>query len=97
MKARELTEEALAKEFHLEPIMPALRACGGAINDILDTNASGYYQWTPRLLEILKPKQIVELGGAMGAWDLMVLNGKYQDFKLYSITLEDTGLSSLLS
>ena len=28
----------------------------------------------------------------MGVWDLMALNSKYQDFKLFSITLEEYGL-----
>lgn len=95
MSLEDIHKEALAKlkSYHVASIMPALRACNsGAIEDVLNTNGCAYYQYTPGLLEILQPKQIVELGGAMGVWDLMVLNAKYQDFKLYSITLEEGGL-----
>ena len=81
------------KDFKIRSFLPALRALNeGAMSDVLNTNGCAYYQWTPGLLEVIKPKQIVELGGAMGVWDLMVLNSPYQDFHLYSITLEECGL-----
>lgn len=81
------------KEFSVRSYLPALRAANeGAVNDVLNTNGCAYYQWTPCLLEVLKPKQIVELGGAMGVWSLMCLNGPYQDFNLHSITLPEGGL-----
>lgn len=95
MTLDELIEQSLLKltSFHIDPILPALRnANDGAVRDVMNTNGCAYYQWTPGFLELLKPKQIVELGGAMGVWDLLVLNGKYQDFKLHSITLEEHGL-----
>lgn len=92
---RELHEQALEKlkTFNVAPYMVALHAANeGAKNDVLNTNGCANYQWIPGFIELLKPKQIVELGGAMGVWDVMVLNGPYQDFKLYSITLEEHGL-----
>ena len=95
MTARELAEKSLPRlrRFDVRPYLPALRGCNdGALGDILNTNGCAYYQWTPGLIELVKPKQIVELGGAMGAWSLMALNGPYQDFDLWSITLPEGGL-----
>lgn len=95
MTLQELIDQSAEKlkTFNVRSFLPALRKCNqGALDDVLNTNGCAYYQWTPGLLEVLKPKQIVELGGAMGVWDLMVLNGAYQDFDLYSITLPEGGL-----
>lgn len=64
----------------------------GAINDVLDKKGTGYYCWFPGFISLLKPTQIVELGGAMGVGDICMLHATYQDFKLYSITLEEHGL-----
>lgn len=94
MEIKELADKTLErlKTFNIAPIMPALRGCSeGALDDVLNTNGCAYYQWVSGLLEEIKPKQIVELGGAMGVWDLMVLNSNYQDFKLHSITLAEQG------
>lgn len=78
---------------YLSSYLPALRALNdGAMEDVLNINGNRYYQWSPALMKVLKPKQVIELGGAMGVWDLMVLNGQYQDFELYSITLAEHGL-----
>ena len=59
--------------------------------DIRDKEGCGYYCWFPGFIELVRPKQIVELGGAMGVGCLAILNSKYKDFKLYSITLEEGG------
>lgn len=95
MKAKQLFEEAnkLWEKYDINSILPALRTLNeGAMEDVLNINGCRYYQWSPCLIEVLKPKQIVELGGAMGVWDLMILNGKYQDFELHSVTLPEQGL-----
>lgn len=95
MTAQEITEKALKRSpsIDIQPYLVALRqANDGAINDVLNVNGCAYYQWVPYLLEVVKPKQIVELGGAMGVWDLMVLNAPYQDCELHSITLAEHGL-----
>ncbi len=95
MTLKQIHSESLEKmkEIGLKPYLLALRnANDGALNDVLNTNGCAYYQWTPGFIETLKPKQIVELGGAMGVWDLMALNGTYQDFDLHSITLAEGGL-----
>lgn len=92
---QEIVDESMKKlkTFNIRPMFPALRAANeGAIDDVLNTNGCANYQWIPGLIEIVKPSQIVELGGAMGVWDVMVLNGPYQDFQLHSITLEEGGL-----
>jgi len=64
----------------------------GAWEDVLNTSRSGYYQWLSGLMLELKPKQVVELGGAMGVADLMILATLPSDSKLYSITLAEHGL-----
>ena len=95
MTARELADLSLEKlkSFNLRPIMPALRALNqGALEDVQNINGCANYQWWGGLIEIVKPKQIIELGGAMGVGTIMMLNSNYQDFKLYSITLEEHGL-----
>ncbi len=86
-------EEALSKlgKFMISPAYRGIPE-GVLDADVLNTNGCAYYQWTPHFIDLIKPSQVVELGGAMGVWDLMVLNGKYQDFKLYSITLPEHGL-----
>lgn len=64
----------------------------GSRNDVLQKDKSGYYQFLPVLIEYLKPKQVVELGGAMGAAVLMMLSTLPGESKLYSITLPENGL-----
>ena len=79
--------------YDIRNFMYALRACNeGAVNDVLNTYRSGYYQFLPCLMDQVKPKQVVELGGAMGVADIMMLNAKYKDFELWSITLQEHGL-----
>lgn len=64
----------------------------GAVSDVLNINGNAYYQWITALVDVLKPKQIVELGGAMGIWSQMVLHSLPKDSKLYSVTLAEGGL-----
>ncbi len=79
--------------FTVAGLMPALRAANeGAIEDVLNTNGSAYYQWSACLVDALKPKQVVELGGAMGVWDICVLHTLSQDSRLYSVTIPEHGL-----
>lgn len=95
VSAKDIVAQANEKfaTFDIRGVLPALRGCNeGSLQDVLDRERSGYYQWTPGLIEVLKPKQIVELGAAMGAWDIMACNSAYQDFLLYAITLEEQGL-----
>lgn len=74
-------------------LMPALRyANEGAIEDVLNINGCANYQWSTCLIDVLKPKQVVELGGAMGVWSLCVLHTLPESSKLYSITLPEGGL-----
>lgn len=95
MTARELSAlvfERLAT-FNVGQVMPALRkANDGALEDVLNINGSAYYQFMACLVDILKPKQVVELGGAMGVGTLMLLHFLPENSKLYSITLPEGGL-----
>lgn len=58
----------------------------------MNTNGCALYVFSTCLVDLLKPKQIVELGGAMGMWALCVLHTLPSDSKLYSITLAEGGL-----
>jgi predicted O-methyltransferase YrrM len=95
MTAEELYTQGLAgiKDLSLQSIKICLRAANeGAIDDVLNINGNAYYQFLPCLIELVKPQQIVELGGAMGVADIMMLTAKYQGFDLYSITLPEHSL-----
>ena len=81
------------ESFDLRGVLPALRnANEGAMDDVRNTNGCRYYQLLPCLIEELRPKQVVELGGAMGVSALMMLHTLPETSKLYSITLEEHGL-----
>ena len=95
MNAEELSQKVLEKlkEFKVQALLPALKDCSqGAIEDVLNTNGSAYYQFSTCLVDLLKPAQVIELGGAMGVWCLCVLHSLPTDSKLYSITLPEHGL-----
>lgn len=81
------------EKFDLRSVLPALRKCSeGALEDVYNVNGCRYYQFLPCLIDEINPKQIVELGGAMGVSALMMLHTLPQESKLYSITLEEHGL-----
>ena len=81
------------KTFDPAGLLPALRyANDGAIEDVLNVNGSANYQWGACLMETMRPKQVVELGGAMGVWSLCILHNLPKTSKLYSITLAEEGL-----
>lgn len=93
--ARELADTTLEKlkTFDVYELLPSLAlANDGAIQDVLNVNGCANYQWAPGLIETIKPKQVVELGGAMGVWSICVLHTLPEDSKLYSITLAEHGL-----
>lgn len=95
MVAKDICEKGLegVKNFPIRAVLPALRLANeGAIDDVLNTNGCAYYQWLPCAIDYIKPRQIVELGGAMGVSAIMMLQSKWQDYKLYSITLPEHGL-----
>ncbi len=90
-----LTDSAFEelKSFSVDGILPDLKdVAPGSLQDVLDTKNSLYYQWLCCLMRVLKPKQIVELGGAMGTSALCMLSQLPEDAKLYSATLEEHGL-----
>lgn len=95
MVAKELYEKVKERQrgYNALNFVYPLRGCNeGAKNDVMDTARSGYYQWLLALIDQIKPKQIVELGGAMGVADLVMLSAKYKEFDLWSITLQEHGL-----
>ena len=92
---QDLIDESLKKLEDFDPttLLPDLSLANeGAKKDVLDKTGTAYYSWFPGFLELLKSKQIVELGGAMGVGDICMLNSFYKGFELWSITLEEHGL-----
>lgn len=85
------------KTFKPQGLLPALRAAdnevyGGAIwDDVMNINGCANYVFSSCLMDVLKPKQVVELGGAMGTWAICCLHTLPEDSKLYSITLAENG------
>lgn len=87
-----MTVEQL-KSFDVRSILPELKnVSAGSVEDVMDTPGTCYYQWLACLLRVMKPKQIVELGGAMGTSALVMLSQMAEDQKLFTITLEEHGL-----
>ena len=82
------------EKFDLNEVLPYLKyISAGGMNDVKSEDGqSNYYQWLTNLMKVNKPRQIVELGGAMGVSALMILAGLPKKSKLYSITLEELGL-----
>jgi len=64
----------------------------GAWNDVLNIEGCGNYQFLSALMKTLKPRVVVELGGAMGVGTLMMLANADKECQIYSITLEEGGL-----
>ena len=93
--AKELFEKVkpLWEKYDLKQAEPYLEGLSdGSRRDVEDRDKVGYYQFLPCLVEYLKPKTVVELGGAMGAASLMILSSLPRDSRLYSITLTENGL-----
>lgn len=91
-KAQDLYNKV--KEVDFTTDMSLFAKCNdGAIRDVESKDGrSDYYQWLPKLIKMTKPKQIVELGGAMGVSAIAMLQTLPKTSKLYSITLEEHGL-----
>lgn len=91
-KAEELYNKV--KEVDFTTDMSLFAKCNdGAIRDVESSDGrSDYYKWLPKLIKMTQPKQIVELGGAMGVSAISMLQTLPKKSKLYSITLEEHGL-----
>ena len=87
-KLENFDPEVLVKELAINGFLPI----DVGARDIRDKEGTGNYCWFPGFIDLLKPKQVVELGGAMGVGDISILSSSYKDFQLWSITLEEHGL-----
>lgn len=95
MTLQEIVDQTFerAKLINPQTWMPALReANSGAKEDVLNVNGCYNYVWSSALMDVVKPKQVVELGGAMGVWSICVLQNLPPESQLYSITLAEHGL-----
>ena len=85
------------KSFDPKLLYTPLRAAdtdvySGAIwDDVMNVNGCANYVFSACLMDVLKPKQVVELGGAMGTWSICVLQTLPAESQLYSITLPEDG------
>ena len=95
MTAKELFDEVkpLWEKYDLSKAETHLKhLSAGARNDIENKKEAGYYQFLACLVNYLRPIQVVELGGAMGASALMMLSSLPKESRLYSITLAEENL-----
>lgn len=62
----------------------------GQIREVKNENdrTNLYYQWLACLMKLLKPKQVVELGGAAGISTIMMATSLPQDSKIYSVDFD---------
>lgn len=60
--------------------------------DIKDKVSVGNYCFFPGFIELLKPRQIIELGSAMGVAIISMLHSQHKDFNLYGVTLSENNL-----
>lgn len=94
-RLKELSDLAFEelKTFDVRGILPDLKDVSeGSVNDVMDVPGTLYYMWLACLMRVMKPAQVVELGGAMGTSALVMLSQLPEESKLYSITLEEHGL-----
>ena len=97
---QEIVDKTLekVKTFNSRILLPALReADKEPFKDELwdgpmNINGCALYVFSTCLVDLLRPTQVVELGGAMGMWSLCVLHSLPENSKLYSITLPEDGL-----
>lgn len=87
-KLKDFDPESVVDDFAIDSPLPAEAGLG----DVRNKTGSGYYCWLPGFIDLLKPKQVVELGGAMGVADVLILKTLPSDSKLWSITLAEHGL-----
>ena len=95
MNAKELffNIKPLWEKYDIKEAEPYLTGLSqGSRADIEDKKNSGYYKFLPCLMKYLKPQQVLELGGAMGASALMMLSSLPKESVLYSMTLQEGGL-----
>ena len=95
MKSKELADKVFErmKSFDPNEIMPKLKLANeGAIQDYLNDKTCANYQFMTCLVDIVKPSQIVELGGAMGVGTICLYHHLPENSHLYSITLPEGGL-----
>lgn len=95
MKTKELANKVFErmKSFNPNEVMPKLKLANeGAIADYMNTKTCMNYQWMCCLVDVVKPRQIVELGGAMGVGTICLGHYLPKTSHFYSITLEEGGL-----
>lgn len=83
-----LDPEIIVKELAINDYLSIEDGAG----DIRKKKEVGYYCWLPGFIQLVKPKQIIELGSAMGVAVISMLSSSYKDFELYGVTLEEKGL-----
>ena len=88
-KLRELKNIVESTKFDMGRAIPYLKDIGqGSWNDIISGEAK-YYKFLPLVLDILEPKQVVELGSAAGTSALMMLSHLPEKSDLYACSIPE--------
>lgn len=78
----------LVHKYDPSPVLKHMSLVGeGQIREVLNVNDKPnlYYQWLACLMQLLKPKQVVELGAATGISTIMMATSLPKDSLLYSV------------
>jgi predicted O-methyltransferase YrrM len=88
-KLQRLIDQVKSFKLDWNRVKPYLsRVNEGSLNDI-NSIESRYYRYLPAVVDILKPKQVVELGSAGGASTLMMLSYLPNDSKMYACSVPE--------
>ena len=86
---RKLIKRVENTEFDMYRALPYLKHVQmGSFKDITEGHAK-YYKYLPTLIDITKPKQVIELGSAAGASALMMLSHLQNDSMLHACSIPE--------
>jgi len=86
---KELVKAVESRRFNMERALPFIKHVQqGSWNDIISGEAK-YYKYLPLVLDILKPKQVIELGSAAGTSALMMLSHLPETSNLYACSIPE--------
>lgn len=88
-RLKALKERVESTRFDMDRALPYITHVEqGSWNDIISVE-SKYYKYLPIALDIIKPKQVVELGSAAGTSSLMMLSHLPEDSRLYACSIPE--------
>lgn len=86
---QEVIKKIESHPFDMDRAMPYLHFVNeGSWSDIIGSHAN-YYRFMASMMDLLKPKQVIELGSAAGASALMMTSHLPNDSMLYACTIPE--------